>query len=329
MTPARAVWPLLLALISASTAPALVLAQEGEPLATAATGPVWLGYVLLFLVVGVVTFRALILPKLAEWPALRPALLARTRLLAILAASLLLAELLIRLYLQARGIVGDDQGVSWALVRPILSQTLWGRGWSLQMVFALLLTSAFLIEKHTPLSNWTERLCAMGLLVVTPLTGHAVEHPWGAVVGVALHFVHLAGGSLWLGTLAVLTASLVRLDDLPAEALAVAVDRFSPFALIGAALAVGAGVLLGWVYSGGITEVLNSAYGITLLVKLALVAVVALVGWYNWKRVRPALAAQGPTRLRRSAVIELVLGTLLLAATAVLVALAAPGLGMG
>jgi putative copper export protein len=62
-----------------------------------------------------------------------------------------------------------------------------------------------------------------------------------------------------------------------------------------------------------------------LLVKVALFAAVSLFGAYNWRRLTPAL--EDPDRLhvlRRSATTELVVGALLLAATAALVALPAP-----
>ncbi|HEU5050718.1 MAG TPA: CopD family protein, partial [Gemmatimonadales bacterium] len=70
-----------------------------------------------------------------------------------------------------------------------------------------------------------------------------------------------------------------------------------------------------------------TGYGRVLLVKIGLLAGVAALGAWNWRRVRPALgSAPGAGRLRMSATAELVLGTLLLGATAILVALPAPAL---
>jgi putative copper export protein len=88
---------------------------------------------------------------------------------------------------------------------------------------------------------------------------------------------------------------------------------------------IGLGLLLGWTYVGGIGPLFSTTYGRTLLVKVALLSGVAATGAWNWRRVRPALgAAPGSSRLRRSAIVELAFGTLLLAVTAVLVALPAP-----
>jgi len=66
-----------------------------------------------------------------------------------------------------------------------------------------------------------------------------------------------------------------------------------------------------------------------LAIKLAALAGVAALGAFNWRVVQPALSRPaGESRLRSAAVFELVLGVILLAATAVLVALPLPGDGM-
>jgi putative copper export protein len=63
-----------------------------------------------------------------------------------------------------------------------------------------------------------------------------------------------------------------------------------------------------------------------LLLKVALLAGVAGIGRYNWRVVLPRLRKDGdPSRVRRTARVELALGALLLAVTAALVALPAPG----
>src|ERR1041384_4685389 len=79
---------------------------------------------------------------------------------------------------------------------------------------------------------------------------------------------------------------------------------------------------LGWSWPFHLTE---SSYGLVLAVKLAALAAVAAMGAYNWRVVQPALARpEGEERIGRSAGLELLFGLLLLAATAVLVALPFP-----
>lgn len=80
-------------------------------------------------------------------------------------------------------------------------------------------------------------------------------------------------------------------------------------------------------YLGSISALWTSSYGQTLLVKTGLLVLTAGLGAYNWRMVRPALGSSvASQRLLRSATIELIVGTLLLLATAVLVALPAPSM---
>ena len=59
--------------------------------------------------------------------------------------------------------------------------------------------------------------------------------------------------------------------------------------------------------------------------KLALLGVVAALGYHNWRRVQPALGTDEATaRLERSATMELVVGLLVIIVTAVLVATPTP-----
>jgi putative copper export protein len=80
-----------------------------------------------------------------------------------------------------------------------------------------------------------------------------------------------------------------------------------------------------WFHLGSVGALTTSAYGRTLLVKLALLALVVATGAYNWRRVRPNLVdGCGARRLRRSAWVELAVGAAVLAVTAVLVATPLP-----
>jgi putative copper export protein len=74
-----------------------------------------------------------------------------------------------------------------------------------------------------------------------------------------------------------------------------------------------------------IASLWQTSYGQALLVKLALVAAAAGLGAWNWRRMKPRLAeGEPPERLRRTAAAELLVGALVLLATAILVALPTP-----
>jgi putative copper export protein len=103
------------------------------------------------------------------------------------------------------------------------------------------------------------------------------------------------------------------------------VHTFSPAALVFASVAALAGVFIAWTHLPTLSALWTSEYGRILLLKLGLIAGTALIGAYNWLRVRPSLG--DPTsarRLRRSASVELAIAALVVAVTAVLVATPMP-----
>ncbi len=292
----------------------------------------WLGYIGLFLVIGASSFR-IIAGGLPAGPAERVrALLARTRRIGLAGAALVVLAGIMRLWLQAEAFTDPGAAVEAATVRLVAAETAWGTGWFWQMGLALAAAAGFLIAGRSSAGWMLALLAGLGSAVAAPLTGHAVEHPWGPEAGIALHAIHLLGGSVWLGTLAAMLLTVFGRGGEPAgegreSVVAAIVHRYSPVALAGAATTIGAGLLGGYNYVGTVEAALGTDYGRLLLVKLGLVAGVAAVGAWNWRRVRPALGTTpGAGRLRRSATAELLLGTILLVVTAVLVALPAPAL---
>ncbi|MEO7648799.1 MAG: CopD family protein, partial [Gemmatimonadaceae bacterium] len=98
-----------------------------------------------------------------------------------------------------------------------------------------------------------------------------------------------------------------------------------PAALGFGGLAAATGVFMAWTHVGSIAALTGTDYGRVLLLKVGLLSVTALTGAYNWLRVRPALGDQtGALRLRRTAGIEIGIAALVVAVTAVLIALPMP-----
>jgi copper transport protein len=248
------------------------------------------------------------------------------------AAGLVLADFL-RAYGQVRSFLDPMEPLTWEAARPVLFQTSWGRNWMAQLGIAGLTVPIALLARRRPaMGLGLLSTAALAVAVTTPLTGHAVEHPWGRPLGLGLHALHLIGGGVWLGTLfSMVVAGLrvVRYYSATAstehQAVARMVTAFSPAALAGAGLAVAAGSLLSYAYVGDLASLLGTSYGRTLLVKVSLLALTMALGAWNWRRVTPRLGSADATRLlKRSATVELLIGLLLIAATAVLVALPAP-----
>ncbi len=249
---------------------------------------------------------------------------------ATVAGIVLLLAHAIRAYGQVRSFLEPMEPLSWASARPMLVDSAWGRGWLAQVGAALAAFIAARLAARRPAPGLA-LLSTAALLVAgsSPLTGHAGEHPWGAPFGIGLHALHLLGGGIWLGTLAAIACAALPTVRVGAgsdhAALARLIAAFSPLALIGAGLAVGAGAVLGWTYIGDLRTLTSTTYGRTLIAKVVVLALTMAIGGWNWRRVAPALGSEpGTRRLRRSVSVELGLALLLVGLTALLVALPAP-----
>lgn len=148
----------------------------------------------------------------------------------------------------------------------------------------------------------------------------------------AMKPAHEFAGGLWIGTLFVLVVcGLVPLLRAPLDSArrgtlaARMVNAFSPLALASAGLLASLGVIMAWINLKRLSSLWSTPYGIALLVKLGLVAIVVALGAWNWRRQRPRLGTEaGAHDLRRSATAELAVAGLVLAATSILASLPNP-----
>lgn len=281
----------------------------------------WLSWVALFLVLGAFVARAFVLPRAALGAgALEPATVAalggRARRVAMLAGIVLVAAVLLRLAAQW-----------WALgipsPAPILATT-WGRAWVAQLVGALLL--ALLARRPTwgeGSAGWVAGAVPLLLVVVGfASTGHAAAAGHRAMLWILADALHLAAAASWIGTLLVLGFAAAGPERLDRGAQGVLLTRFSPVGLVGSALAVLAGLALAVAHVGTLAALAGTDYGRFLIRKVVLVLLVASLGFLNWRVFIPRLA-----RGRGSAVtvrLETTIALVVLALTAVLVALPAP-----
>ena len=82
---------------------------------------------------------------------------------------------------------------------------------------------------------------------------------------------------------------------------------------------VASGILASWIHLEHFSSLWTTSYGKALLAKLLLVACILTIGAYNFRRVQPQLVREeGVARLRKSAVIELAVGFLILLVTGLL-----------
>ncbi|HEX5503336.1 MAG TPA: copper resistance protein CopC, partial [Thermomicrobiales bacterium] len=173
-----------------------------------------------------------------------------------------------------------------------------------------------------------------GYLLTISLTSHAAASPFWVPFTVALDWFHLLATAVWVGGLAGLVATVPLLRDVQRgvrELLLGLVSRFSNVALISVGVLAVTGLYSAWLHVGSFGALLPTAYGLTLVVKVALVAVLLAAGAFNLLWVRPRLAGIAPAgpgeapgfatvreRFGRAIRLEVALGVAILLAVGVL-----------
>jgi copper transport protein len=172
----------------------------------------------------------------------------------------------------------------------------------------------------------------LALLATPGLGGHAgTTSPTALNVGVDV--LHLVGAAAWVGGLVLLAvgafpATRDLSDGDRATALAPVVARFSDLAVIAVAALVLSGLVRAWAEVRAFRALTDATYGITLLVKVAAFLPILALGAINNRWTKPrivrAVAEGDPARaplgaLRRLVGIEVALGVVVLAITALLV----------
>lgn len=247
-------------------------------------------------------------------------------------AALVVTASAARLWAQTYQAFGGDQPLTWLLVRVIVTETPWGRGWTWQALGALLcVVTALTLRRRW---HWWPLfvVSAVATGFFTALNGHAVGMETGVWITVLAHGTHVVAAGLWLGTLALLlmvTSPEAPINDGESSegaAFVDLIDRFSPMALSAVGALVTAGLVATWRHVGTPANMV-SPYGLVLGLKIGAFVAAAVCGWINWRSVRPTLRFSGAAqrRLRRLAWLEITFGTIAVALTAVLGLLSMPG----
>ena len=290
----------------------------------------WVQYGALLVVVGVIAFALLVLPRLRHPMAglTVPALRSQAARVGFLAALLLGATAIMRLMAQSYALHGAPLMPDPALLGTLLRVTQWGQAWMLEAGAILIALVGFMLARRGGRGAWPVLAIAVGAMAVSmALSGHAAAAPRLPTLAIMADAMHIIGAGGWLGSLLVLITvglpAAVRVEE-PERWRLVGrlVSAFSPTALGFAGLTAATGVLAVWLHVDSLTALWQTRYGLILLLKLAVLSATAGIGLYNWRRVLPQLSTipAATHRLRRSAVAELSIGVLVILITAVLVA---------
>jgi copper transport protein len=312
----------------------------------------WAQYLALLVTIGAVAFRLFVLQRSrpqaqAGSDAVFDEAERRAAMLGLVGVGVGVLTLASRLYAQSYAMHGASDAGDASSTLQMIGSTMWGRGWVLNLIGLLVsgagLTMALRAEPGPrapgdegarvagPLRPWSVATLGVVLLAFFPaLSGHAAASPSFPGLAIVADALHVLGASSWLGTLTVLLvaglpAAIQRGESRRGAIVADLANAFSPAALVSASLAAVTGVFAAWLHIGRIPDLWGSRYGQTLLVKLAILVVVAVTGAYNWRFVKPALGSDAATtRLRRSASVEVTVAVVVLLVTAILVALPTP-----
>ncbi len=173
--------------------------------------------------------------------------------------------------------------------------------------------------------------CGIALLAMSAI-GHATAGS-DPVLGFVFDGIHTLASAVWLGGLIALVVAVGRADTASQAALptvASIVVRFSAVALICVGALVVTGVYRGLAELPSVSSLTSTWYGVTLLVKLGVFALMLVVASYNRFVIHPRLERAAldladddrgaAVLLRRSVRAEIVLALVVLATVTVLIA---------
>ena len=197
-------------------------------------------------------------------------------------------------------------------------------GWLLWLGVALAVCLAAVVAVDlypTRATLWVLAAAALTAVLLRVLGGHADAASSWRGLNVLAQWVHMAAVGVWVGGLAWLLLG-IRGAERPERS--AAVGTFSRVATVTLVVVLATGLARGLVEVGSPANLVDTPYGVTLLVKVGVVVVLVALGALNHFRLVPALprsdAAARPFRLSSGGELALAAGVLL--ATAVLTGLA-------
>lgn len=249
----------------------------------------YLGFVSLTMLVGGFGFVCLILP---------PGLLSREgyRILdrhlgRVQAGSILIVLLtsIADLILRTLTMSGGGPAALGVALPMVLRHTHFGTVWLVRIALLGLLAAAWWLRMQGASAPsgfaWISFLVACFVALTTTLSGHAAD--WGNVtIPVLVDWVHLIAISIWIGGL--FTFGFILKRSLAAPGMEEMVRALSPIARLFSRIAAGCvavflttGLYSSWLQVGSLSSLVAGPYGWTLLVKLAVVALILMTAVIN------------------------------------------------
>jgi putative copper resistance protein D len=211
-----------------------------------------------------------------------------------------------------------------AILAAVAGDTQYGRVWVARILLAVVVMA--IRVRPGPVRDKRLLILSGLLLVSVALTGHSALP--GGVPGLLHQFadvLHLLAAGWWIGGL----LALVLVSRSLGHRATAVLERFSGLGYGAVAAIVGTGLFKSVILVATINSSVSTAYGWTLLVKLALFAAMGLLALSNHFWITPALKRGGEPavwlpRLHKQVLAEFALGLAVLAVVGVLGALQPP-----
>jgi copper transport protein len=289
----------------------------------------WLLYIGMMVLTGGLGFRLFVIggdnPRSAEFD---------TRLSRLFcgAAFLIVIALLAGLALQTRMVTGSF-GVSQSM--SVLTATSFGPPWLLQVIaalvsFFLMLSAGGAVSRFRKAAFWIAFALSIVSMFGPSLSGHA-RAAWDEYsLAILSDWLHLVAGSMWIGGLFMIAFAIARgvgeTDRIAAQAsLHATIRRFTNIAIPATVLLAITGLYNTWIHVESFSALVGTTYGLVLVVKIAISAVMIVLGGINAFILRPGLVAEshaaadtGEKRLFSSVRLEMLLAMIVLLLAAIL-----------
>jgi putative copper resistance protein D len=223
------------------------------------------------------------------------------------------------LVLLAAAIYGAPIAKVWANggVWTVVTATRFGQVWSARLGLAVVLALALpLLMPAAARPRWSfvPVILAAGLLIAPAWTGHAGATPGlGGQLHVVVDALHVLAAGGWIGGLPPL-AMLLAAARWPKEpgwtnVVTAAIRRFSLLGMASVGVLLATGIINTWFEVGSFADLIETAYGRLIVLKLGLFAVMVALAAVNRFHLTPRLAAVGAVRqLQRNSLAEAALG---------------------
>ncbi len=186
-----------------------------------------------------------------------------------------------------------------------------GRLWLVQFVLWLVLVALFFFlfkGKSRILIPLLATLTLLGIFMTKALSGHSQAQA-DRIVATTADFLHLTSASLWVGGMIVLVAI-----SIPKQEVRAMWNRFAIYAMGAFLVLILSGLLMSVMNIGQMKNLFQTAYGITLLIKIGLVILMALIGLGHYLYLKNT-QKQIPVK---TILVEMLLGLLILSAASLL-----------